>query len=272
MKFYLIIIGLLVLASCTSSEEKEPDGQGKSENESIESDSTQLETKDSASNSIEDDKLVSLPEGQLKSIENLDFEIRDTIVIQEFEDNLPGLESAHIYMTEDLDIVMGLSNDNGLFEDWYSIEIGDVGPWTSDFTVTLEDLCGDNEEELVLRWETRDGHSGFFEGYEMERQGVMVLNAHSMKAYLDLIYYDHYMTYEAPYEDEMDEEEQVHGKMNENTHFEECSYSFTFDLTKDEISISDYQNTTDAPDCMVPEIEEGVYRFDQKTMTFIGGK
>ncbi len=268
----IIVFGLFLIMSCSSTEPEDQETKETTQSKTADTplDSSKTESEEQATDLGSEQHV--LPTGQLQKLEDMDFEIQDTIVVQEFEaGNLAGLATVEIFMTEELDIVMGVSNEDGLFIDWFLIEIGDVGPWTSDIKVSLEDICGDDEEELVLWWETLDGHSGFYEGYEMDRSGVMVLNAYSMKAYLDFAYNDHYMSYQAPYEDETNEEEAVHGKMNENSQVDVCSYFMDVAVSKGQVSISNYEKTVEtSEDCVIEEVEEGIYKFDQSKEAFFG--
>lgn len=86
-----------------------------------------------------------------------------------------------------------------------------------DAELKLIDFNGDDLDELCITYHEMDNNNGFESGFELASYGILILNVKSQLMLADAIYSYEYMEYT-----DMGEEDDVHGKIDEDPEVNYC--------------------------------------------------
>ncbi len=173
------------------------------------------------------------------------------------QSNFLGIDEFIVSATDDYNIVLSMENTPLSLIEFYVLELPDVlMPDQYEIKLEFKDVAGDSEPELLVWWTGHDGHGGN-EGYDIDIEGITIIDVVGAKAILQMDYYNYYMSYTS-YE-------------NENLEEEICSFSVDFELVgKNLINLSNHkEENINSSDCELPYIEEGNYHYSEEYKSFV---
>lgn len=190
-------------------------------------------------------------------------------VLTEDVSKLSGSSKVRLVTTEEQYILLEMLDANKKVTQVWNLDIGDFSAYGISATFEWIDANFDSyADELAIWWGTADGTNGMLEGYEMARDGILILDLNSGKDIVNFVFADHYLTYSAG-ENADTESEDFHAKMADDSDFQICDYSYQIQLIDGAIHLSNplYENQN-SEKCPAPEWKVGKYDFDFMTGKF----
>ncbi|MCB9196144.1 MAG: hypothetical protein H6598_07945 [Flavobacteriales bacterium] len=128
------------------------------------------------------------------------------------------LSDVSFIVNDDLESVINFSIGESVYT--FRIESMVDNPYNSWADFQFTDLNGDGIEEIILNWYSEDGNNGFEEGFELYQEGLVIINPIKQICVMDEITTYEYMEYY-----DTGEEDDVHGKMDEDSEISFCRFS-----------------------------------------------
>ena len=197
-----------------------------------------------------------------------EYEVEDVVVSSVCAD--PAIDSIRFVTTAEFDFLLeryGLGVENPQV---YDFGMEDFNPYNLDVRVEWIGADSDPEKnDAVIWYSTSDGTSGRSEGYEMDHDFLMVLDVAEMMDYANIHYADHYLTYSAEGDADYDDPE-FHAKMDENTLFESCDWTFECKLEGSDIILKKVEaQSENMDDCSPPNYKDGRYAFNEEAFLYL---
>lgn len=246
------------LASCQGSEsgnESKTDNKDKVEKTDNEAEKENPSDKEATKNMTSG---AALPMAKDFKASNDAFDVEEEMA--KIDHKIDGVGKVRVVLTEEHDMVLDVMKEGGSTSDSYVL---DIGEFNSFGTVVKLEWLDEKAGDLLIMWETSDGNNGMYSGYEMERRGVMHVNILTGMNHLDLVYLDHYASYEGSENPEGDPDD-YHAKIDENSTWEICRWEYKMSRNGKSITLMlGFTQQEAMDDCVLGGIEDGTYTYQK---------
>ncbi|HEX2898703.1 MAG TPA: hypothetical protein VHS96_03180 [Bacteroidia bacterium] len=184
-------------------------------------------------------------------------------VVAEIPSKVTGTSMIKLVATDGQELVLERIGKNPTTYVAYTLDIGEFNVYNTTVKMEWIDANYDtDDDDLVIWWSTGNANNGISGGYETERSGVMVINITEMKDFVNFVYVDQNRSYsEGPNADT--EAEDYHAKMDENSIWETCSYSYDVQLKDGDLFVSKFEKEVEgSSQCKILQLEAGKYEYD----------
>ena len=178
-------------------------------------------------------------------------------------------ETVKIVLSEEDELILEIISNDGLKKEAYRILIGDYNPFNLDVKIELADINKDGvKDELLIWWGTMNMSNGFMSGYEMERGGLIIFEIAYRSTILNICTLDSYASYSADENADTDSED-FHGKSDDDSIWEICSFDLDLAFENGEIIISAANiQKENFEECNPTNYFIGSYHYDDKIGRF----
>jgi hypothetical protein len=188
------------------------------------------------------------------------YEVAETLASIQSEDKS---ETFNLVITTDAEVILERSSVQSTIDEAWEIILGDINEFGFEAKFQWMDADKDGEnDELVILWNTMNGTSGMLEGYEMERQGIIVFDVQNRNELANFKFVESYLSYSAA-DDANTEDDDYHAKMADDSNWDICSFSHTVEVKNNQIHVSDpYFEHEGNSECYATIVNTGAYSFN----------
>ena len=190
-------------------------------------------------------------------------------VLAQIPSPIKGIATVRVGVTTDQAIAIELVDASKSVANVWRLDIGEFNANNLSVKLAWTDANYDTAaDELVIWWSTQDGTNGMLEGYEMEREGVLILNVNDGKDIVNFTYHDRYASYVAG-KGVNTESEDFHAKMDDNSVWNICDYSYDVALKDGDLLVSGaLTQVENMKDCHPAKYKEGKYEYNYENGLF----
>ncbi len=147
-------------------------------------------------------------------------------VLAEIPSKVTSTSAIKLVATDGQQLVLERIGKNPTTYVAYVLEVEEFNPFMTTIKTEWIDANYDtDDDDLVIWYTTGNSNNGISGGYETERSGVMIVNITDMTDYVHFVYNNQNRSYsEGP--NANTEDENYHAKMDENSIWDICSYSY----------------------------------------------
>ncbi|MBK9452949.1 MAG: hypothetical protein IPN95_26715 [Bacteroidetes bacterium] len=184
-------------------------------------------------------------------------------VLAEIPSKVTGTSAIKLVATDGQQLVLERIGKNPTTYVAYVLEVEEFNPFMTTIKTEWIDANYDtDDDDLVIWYTTGNSNNGITGGYETERSGVMIINITDMTDYVHFVYNNQNRSYsEGP--NANTEDENYHAKMDENSIWETCSYSYDVQMKEGDILVSKFEKEIEgSSSCKPLQLEAGKYEYD----------
>lgn len=251
-----VFVGFLILGliSCSGSPELEQE------------DTVEITVDSSDVSNQELEGQSTIPNDKSFKLKEVSYEVAEKLASIQSEDKS---ETFNLVITTDAEIILERSSVQSAVDESWEIILGDINEYG--FEVKLQWMDADVDglnDELVILWNTMNGNSGVLEGYEMERQGIIIYDVQNRNELANFKYVESYLSYSAA-EDAKTEDDEYHAKMADDSKWDICSFSHSVEVKNNQIYVSEpYFEHEGNGECYPIIVNQGAYSFNSNLGIF----
>ncbi|MEY3444031.1 MAG: hypothetical protein RLZZ519_2312 [Bacteroidota bacterium] len=184
-------------------------------------------------------------------------------VLAEIPSKVTGTSAIKLVATDGQQLVLERIGKNPTTYVAYVLEVEEFNAYTTTIKMEWIDANYDtDDDDLVIWYTTGNANNGISGGFETERSGVMIINITEMKDYVHFVYNNQNRSYlEGP--NANTEAEDYHAKMDENSIWETCSYSYEVQMKEGDLFVSKFEKEVEGSSaCKILQVEAGKYEYD----------
>jgi hypothetical protein len=184
-------------------------------------------------------------------------------VLAEIPSKVTGTSAIKLVATDGQQLVLERIGKNPTTYVAYVLDVEEFNAYTTTIKTEWIDANYDtDDDDLVIWYTTGNSNNGISGGYETERSGVMIINITDMTDYVHFVYNNQNRSYsEGP--NANTEAEDYHAKMDENSIWDICSYSYDVQMKEGDLLVSKFEKEVEgSPKCKILQLEAGKYEYD----------